>query len=147
LRTASGIYARRGYRGTTTRETAERAGINEIAVSSLCWQGAALLAIIDEQWRVRPPPQARPQPGAGRKRLGSFSPPSPCEFLNRTTRDAELTRRLWFTALENHKLAQRFLRTFMALFRQDGYSLTIEETWTVCCPCFSPNRLDPPIAG
>ena len=29
LRAASGIFARKGYRGTTTREIAESAGINE----------------------------------------------------------------------------------------------------------------------
>jgi Histidine-specific methyltransferase, SAM-dependent/Bacterial regulatory proteins, tetR family len=39
LRTASGIFARRGYRGTTTREIAEHAGINEALLP--CGTGAS----------------------------------------------------------------------------------------------------------
>ena len=36
------------------------------------------------------------------------------EFLVRTPHDTELTRLLWFTALENHTLSERFFRTFVA---------------------------------
>ena len=38
------------------------------------------------------------------------------EFLTRNARDTELTRLLWFTALENHTLSQRFFRTFVAVY-------------------------------
>jgi AcrR family transcriptional regulator len=36
------------------------------------------------------------------------------EFLTRNARDRELTRLLWFTALENHELSLRFFNTFVA---------------------------------
>src|SRR5262249_33962456 len=36
------------------------------------------------------------------------------DILARTRRDRQLTRLLWFTALENHELSARFFRTFVA---------------------------------
>src|SRR5262249_49045298 len=38
------------------------------------------------------------------------------EFLTRTARDTELTRLLWFTALESHTLSRRFFRTYVAVY-------------------------------
>ena len=112
---AVGLFARKGYQGTTTREIAEQAGVNEALLfrhfpskENLYW------TIIEEQCSAR-----------GRRRrfkeilkTGSddfqvFSSMAR-EFLVRTPHDTELTRLLWFTALENHTLSERFFRTFVA---------------------------------
>lgn len=120
LRTASGIFARKGYRGTTTREIAERAGINEALLfrhfpskEKLYW------TLIEELCSAR-----------GRRRnisnileaggtdLEIFTAIAR-EMLVRNARDTELTRLLWFTALESHTLSQRFFRTFIAVYYEE----------------------------
>jgi AcrR family transcriptional regulator len=112
---AVGLFARKGYQGTTTREIAEEAGVNEALLfrhfpskENLYW------TIIEEQCSAR-----------GRRsrineilKTGSddfqvFSSMAR-EFLVRTPHDTELTRLLWFTALENHTLSERFFRTYVA---------------------------------
>jgi hypothetical protein len=40
-------------------------------------------------------------------------------MLVRNARDTELTRLLWFTALESHRLSQRFFRTFIAVHYEE----------------------------
>ena len=117
IRTASTLFARRGYRGTTTREIAERAGINEALLfrhfpskEKLYW------TIIEEQCGARGRRhKIRQILEAGGSDLEVFAAIAR-EFLVRTARDTELTRLLWFTALENHKLSRRFFRTFVAVY-------------------------------
>jgi AcrR family transcriptional regulator len=117
LRTASALFARRGYRGTTTREIAERAGINEALLfrhfpskEKLYW------TIIEEQCGMRGRRHKIKQIlEAGGSDVEVFSAIAR-EFLVRTARDTELTRLLWFTALENHTLSRRFFRTFVAVY-------------------------------
>src|SRR5262249_19323750 len=117
VRTASALFARRGYRGTTTREIAERAGINEALLfrhfpskEKLYW------TIIEEQCGARGRRhKIRQILEAGGSDLEVFAAIAR-EFLVRTARDTELTRLLWFTALENHTLSRRFFRTFVAVY-------------------------------
>jgi len=117
IRTASALFARRGYRGTTTREIAERAGINEALLfrhfpskEKLYW------TIIEEQCGARGRRHKIKQIlEAGGSDLEVFAAIAR-EFLVRTARDTELTRLLWFTALENHTLSRRFFRTFVAVY-------------------------------
>jgi AcrR family transcriptional regulator len=115
LEVASATFARKGYQGTTTREIAEQAGINEALLfrhfpskENLYW------TLIEELCTAR-----------GRrdriKRILEVDGPDTevfealaCEFLTRTERDRELTRLLWFTALENHELSAQFFNTFVA---------------------------------
>jgi TetR/AcrR family transcriptional regulator len=117
MRAASGLFARRGYGGTTTREIAARAGINEALLfrhfpskEKLYW------TIIEEQCSAR-----------GRRHrikeildAGGSDPEVFAaiarEFLVRNARDTELTRLLWFTALESHTLSRRFFRTYVAVY-------------------------------
>src|SRR5215471_14313454 len=117
LRTASGLFARRGYRGTTTREIAERAGINEALLfrhfpskEKLYW------TIIEEQCGAR----GRRHKIKGIVETGGSDyeifTAIAREFLTRTARDTELTRLLWFTALESHTLSRRFFRTYVAVY-------------------------------
>jgi AcrR family transcriptional regulator len=117
MRAASALFARRGYRGTTTREIAERAGINEALLfrhfpskEKLYW------TIIEEQCGARGRRQTIKRIlDAGGSDFEVFAAIAR-EFLVRTARDTELTRLLWFTALENHSLSRRFFRTFVAVY-------------------------------
>src|SRR6478735_8614551 len=117
MRAASGLFARRGYGGTTTREIAERAGINEALLfrhfpskEKLYW------TIIEEQCSARGRKhKIKEILEAGGSDLDVFSAIAR-EFLTRNARDTELTRLLWFTALESHTLSRRFFRTFVAVY-------------------------------
>ncbi|HZD94103.1 MAG TPA: TetR/AcrR family transcriptional regulator [Candidatus Sulfotelmatobacter sp.] len=117
MRAASSLFARHGYGATTTREIAQRAGINEALLfrhfpskKKLYW------TIIDEQCNA-----------SGRQhKINEIleTGGSDCavfaaiarEFLVRNARDTELTRLLWFTALEHHSLSRRFFRTYVAVY-------------------------------
>ncbi len=120
LRTASGIFARRGYRGTTTREIAERAGINEALLfrhfpskEKLYW------TLIEELCSARGRRHNITRiVEAGGTDLEIFTAIAR-EMLVRNARDTELTRLLWFTALESHTLSQRFFRTFIAVYYEE----------------------------
>jgi AcrR family transcriptional regulator len=116
LRTASGIFARRGYRGTTTREIAQRAGINEALLFRHFPSKAKLYwTLIEELCSAR---GRRHNIEAGGTDLEIFTAIAR-EMLVRNARDTELTRLLWFTALENHTLSQRFFRTFIAVYYEE----------------------------
>ncbi|HEY7404819.1 MAG TPA: TetR/AcrR family transcriptional regulator [Candidatus Angelobacter sp.] len=117
IRTASALFARRGYRGTTTREIAERAGINEALLfrhfpskEKLYW------TIIEEQCGARGRRHKINEivetGGSDYEIFAAIAR----EFLTRTVRDTELTRLLWFTALESHTLSRRFFRTYVAVY-------------------------------
>ncbi len=114
LEVATELFARQGFSGTTTRQIARQAGINEAIIfrhfptkEELYW------AVIDSQCQVR----------GGRARfeelLASGLPDAQLlttfvEYL--LSREVTLTRLLLFTALENHGLADRFFRTHVARY-------------------------------
>ena len=68
--------------------------------------------------RPRPPPQHHKILEAGGTDLEIFTAIAR-EMLVRNARDTELTRLLWFTALESHTLSQRFFRTFIAVYYEE----------------------------
>jgi AcrR family transcriptional regulator len=117
MRAASGLFARRGYGGTTTREIAKRAGVNEALLfrhfpskEKLYW------TIIEEQCSVRGRRhRIKEILDAGGSDMEVFTAIAR-EFLVRNARDTELTRLLWFTALESHTLSRRFFRTYVAVY-------------------------------
>lgn len=115
LEVASGIFARKGYQGTTTREIAEEAGVNEALLfrhfpskETLYW------TMLEELCSA----------GGRRERMKNILRQGGTDFevfraiaretLLRSARDRELTRLLWFTALENHELSVRFFNSFVA---------------------------------
>lgn len=117
LAVAAKLFARQGFRGTTTRQIAERAGVNEAILfrhfprkEDLYW------AILDYKCR-----SAR-----GRERLEAElrAPGDETEvfaaiaegILRRNTEDNTLSRLLLFSALENHRLSHRFFRTHVARY-------------------------------
>lgn len=112
LDVATDLFARQGFNGTTTRQIAQRAAVNEAIIfrhfptkEDLYW------AVIEHQISLRP----------GRAildaRLGSGDDPVSVligvaeDLLNR---DTTLTRLLQFTALEKHELSDRFYRTHVS---------------------------------
>lgn len=115
LDVASGLFARKGYQGTTTREIAEEAGINEALLfrhfpskENLYW------TLIEELCNARGKRhRVRKILQVGGSDLEVFEAVAR-EFLDRTEHDRELTRLLWFTALENHELSARFFSTFVS---------------------------------
>src|SRR5215471_13837709 len=117
LQVATGLFARQGFQGTTTRQIADGAQVNEAILfrhfpskDTLYW------TIIEELCSVR---GRRERVSAilksGGDDLGVFTAIAR-EFLVRTSHDEELTRLLWFTALENHMLSERFFRTYVAVY-------------------------------
>ena len=121
LRTASVIFARRGYRGATTREIAERAGINEALLfrhfpskEKLYW------TLIEELCSARGRRQNITKIiAAGGTDLEIFTAIAR-EMLVRNARDTELTRLLWFTALESHTLSQGLPHLYRGVLRRVG---------------------------
>ena len=114
LDAAANLFAHQGFQGTTTRQIAARAGINEAIIfrhfpskEDLYW------AILDD----------RCHPHSGRRRLDEIlqTAKSDAEVFatvaeNILGRDTTLTRLLLFSALENHRLSQRFFRSHAAQY-------------------------------
>src|ERR1051325_572586 len=98
LRIASALFARKGYRGTTTREIAERAHINEALLFRHFPNKAKLYwTIIEEQCgasgRRHKVKEILDEGADDAKVFAAIAR----ELLTRTARDTELTRLLWFT--------------------------------------------------
>ena len=115
LEVASGIFARKGYEGATTREIAEEAGVNEALLfrhfpskENLYWTMLEELCTVSGR-------RGRMQRTLenGETDYDVFRAIA-LDMLTRSPRDRELTRLLWFTALENHELSARFFSTFIA---------------------------------
>lgn len=114
LEVATELFAQQGFKGTTTRQIAQGAAVNEAIIfrhfptkDDLYW------AVIEHQCEMR----------GGRARLetvlNSGAPEADvlaaiAEHL--LSRDVTLTRLLLFTALENHELSDRFFRTHVARY-------------------------------
>lgn len=115
LETATDLFARQGFEGTTTREIADKARVNEAIIfrhfptkDDLYW------AVIEHQCHL----------GKGReqieKQLASNSSQREVfvgiahDFLRRREEDDRLGRLLLFSALENHRLSHRFFQTHIA---------------------------------
>jgi AcrR family transcriptional regulator len=112
LDVATGLFARQGFNGTTTRQIAQRAAVNEAIIfrhfptkEDLYW------AVIEHQCTI----------GAGRTKLEArlASGTDVFEVLagvaeDMLNRDTTLTRLLLFTALEKHELSDRFYRTHVS---------------------------------
>lgn len=117
MQVATGLFARQGFEGTTTRQIAEEAGVNEaLLFRHFPSKENLYCALIEELCSAR----------GRRNRLNTILNNGGSdaevftaiahEFLSRTPRDTELTRLLWYTALENHTLSERFFREYVAVY-------------------------------
>jgi AcrR family transcriptional regulator len=115
LKVAAQLFARQGFRGTTTRQIAERAHVNEAILfrhfprkEDLYW------TILDGKCRER---GGHDWLEAELRRSGDdreiFTRIAE-EILRRSAEDSTLGRLLLFSALENHRLSHRFFRTHVA---------------------------------
>jgi AcrR family transcriptional regulator len=115
LEAATALFARQGFGGTTTRQVAERAHVNEAIIfrhfptkedlywavlEHKCEEGHSKQIVADYVARKVPPQEFF----AGIART----------FLRAREQDSTLGRLLLFSALEHHKLSQRFFRKHIA---------------------------------
>lgn len=117
LETATELFARQGFEGTTTRQIAERARVNEAIIfrhfpskEELYW------AVIEHQCRLGKGRAHMEAQLASKSDLRSVFLSIADDFLRRREDDDRLGRLLLFTALENHRLSHRFFQTHIAEF-------------------------------
>src|SRR5579864_6443162 len=117
LNVATRLFARQGFKGTTTKQISERAKVNEAIIfrhfsskDELYW------AVIQRKISGAAPSERL------RERLDPSSEDSDvfsrvaAEILDRRAKDQTLSRLLLFSVLENHRLSQRFFRTYAARY-------------------------------
>jgi AcrR family transcriptional regulator len=117
MEAAKELFARQGLEGTTTRQIAQRARVNEAIIfrhfpskEDLYW------AIIDHQCEEGGWQQAlRRRLTSGGSDREVFSGIAE-EILLRRTRDSSLSRLLLFSALENQRRSQRFFQTHVVAY-------------------------------
>jgi len=111
------LFARRGFRGTTTRQIAEHAHINEAILfrhfprkEDLYW------AILDDKTRSSSGraelDQLLHSEGDDREVFAAIAE----GILRRNFQDSSLSRLLLFSALEHHRLSRRFFQTHVERF-------------------------------
>ena len=115
MQVAMDLFARQGFKGTTTRQIADQAGVNEAIVfrhfprkEGLYWSVIESKCRLGER-RRRLEHQLQ-QGGDDRHILTDIAE----EILHRNWADPGMSRLLFFSALENHRLSHRFFRTYIA---------------------------------
>jgi AcrR family transcriptional regulator len=119
LSVATGLFARQGFQGTKTRQIAERAGVNEALIfrhfhskEDLYW------AILDGKCLEGRGRERLQQQIHKRKSNEDLFAAVAESILRRQTDDSTLFRLLLFSGLENHRLSQRFFRTYVAGYHE-----------------------------
>lgn len=113
LEVARGLFARKGYNGTTTREIACGAGVNEALIfrhfpskEELYW------AVIDSTCKAGEGLAAMERVLASGRDLTEAFAEIAQGILERREKDPTFTRLLLYSALENHELTRRFFSMF-----------------------------------
>lgn len=115
--TATELFARQGFEGTTTREIAEKARVNEAIIfrhfpskEDLYW------AVVEHQSTLnKGKEQVEAQLASGGDVRQVFLNLGR-DFLRRREENDTLPRLLFFTALENHRLSSRFFQNHIVVF-------------------------------
>jgi AcrR family transcriptional regulator len=118
IEAALDLFARQGYNGTTTRQIAERAGVNEAIIyrhfprkEDLYW------AVLEAQCRPGRSAEIAELFASSDDDLYVFSKLAE-DMLLRREKDSRLSRLLLFAGLENHELSHRFFRTYISIYHQ-----------------------------
>ncbi len=113
LEIAMKLFSEQGFDGTTTREIAEAAGVNEALIfrhfrtkEDLFW--AVLSDRVERRGRNRRIRELAKSEGDSREVLVAIAE----TLLDRTDDDAAVTRLLFYSALRNRELSHRFFRTY-----------------------------------
>ena len=117
LEAATELFAGKGFRGTTTREIAELAKVNEAIIfrhfqskEDLYW------AVIEHMCRDSRTSRAMAGYAETDQPVTEVFYGMALEFFRSRERNSSLSRLLLFSALEHHELSERFFRTHMAEF-------------------------------
>lgn len=123
LAVARQLFARQGFRGTTTRQIADQAQVNEAILfrhfrskEALYW---AVLDDLSRQRNSRGNLQALIAERAASSKADAdeeFFAAIAAGILERARREPTLLRLFLFSALERHSLSQRFFRTYTTLY-------------------------------
>ena len=115
LEVATTLFARHGFDGVTTRQIADEAGITEAIVfrhfptkDDLYWEVLSVKSASDElKQRLEERLRSDVEPLEIFTAIARY-------VLNRNIQDPAKSRLLLFSALENHRLSQRFFKTYMS---------------------------------
>lgn len=109
---AEQLFAQKGFKGTTTREIADRARVNEaILFRHFLHKEDLYWAVVDSKCGLakgRKDLQQILDGKSPREALVKLSE----EILRRNREDPTMTRIFFYTALENHELSQRLFRAY-----------------------------------
>ena len=128
LDVARGLLAQKGYNGTTTREIACGAGVNEALIfrhfptkEELYW------AVIDSTCRASEGIAAMERTLATGGNLEEVFAEVALAILDRREKDPTFTRLLLYSALENHELTRRFFSMFAGQYYEKLARLIQEQ--------------------
>jgi len=115
IEVAMRLFSEHGFYGTTTREIAEAAGVNEAIIfrhfptkEDLYWAVvSSRIAAVGRQRMIQEYLGSKLNDNEALARIAET-------LLNRTPEDTALTRLLLFSALRNPDLSESFFRTYMA---------------------------------
>lgn len=117
LAVAAELFARQGYAGTTTRQIAEAARVNEAIIfrhfpskEELYW------SVIEDQFKRIAPAQELDKKFATIEDTSKLFAAVAEDVLERNSDEHPLKRLLLFSALENHRLSARFFKQYASGF-------------------------------
>src|SRR5215204_3744817 len=110
LKAALELFARKGFRGTTTRDLAAQAEVNEAIIFRYFMNKTELYrAILEEKVHQHDEHYIEVEKLAQSSDARTFLEFLGNKFLERNERDSTFMRLLLFSALEGHELADMFL--------------------------------------
>lgn len=116
LKTATELFSRHGFRGTTVRRLAQRAGISEATIYQHFPSKEALYDAILEQRMEHSRHLLFPRQAAAAKQDRELMRTLIENFLKQQATDDSFLRMLLFSALEGHDLARKFVSGHMREF-------------------------------
>lgn len=110
---ASGLFSKKGFNGTTTKEIADNAGVSEAIIFRHFPNKRALYSAIIEHKTLQKAEQVkvRLKEAASRRDDRAFFSVLAYETLDAHLNDPTLMRLLMFSALEGHELAEMFFQS------------------------------------